>query len=292
MANRLIVGCGYLGQRVAQQWLAEGHQVYGLTRNAANAEILRQSGLEPLIGDVMEPEKIALLPAVEQVLYSVGFDRSSSYSIEEVYIQGLQNLVALLPQTCQRLIYISSTGVYGQDDGSWVTEDSVTQPIRAGGKACLAAEQHLLDPANVPPECKVTILRLAGIYGPGRVPRLDLIKQGKPLAIPSEGWLNLIHVDDAVTIVDRVIKQTPQASCYLVSDGCPVLRTDYLNEIASLLRAPEIRFTEVDAQSPATQRAAGTKRISNQRLCSEFPIEWKYPSYKQALAEILKNASA
>ncbi len=287
MTDRLIIGCGYLGRRVATKWLSQGDRVFAITRRDENARALKELGVEPLVGDIMFPEQLPELPKVEQVLYAVGYDRQAGFSIEDVYVQGLKNLAARLGRSLQRLIYISSTGVYGQDDGSWVNEDSVTNPLRPGGKACLQAEQYLL---ASPLATKVTILRLAGIYGPDRVPRLTEIKAGEPLAVPQQGWLNLIHVDDAVSVIDTILQQPPLKTCYLVSDGCPVIRSEYLATIASLLNAPPIRYTQPATDSPVAQRAVGTKRISNQRLVSEYDIPWQFPTYREGLASVLKNA--
>lgn len=286
MTDRLIIGCGYLGLRVAQKWIAEDHRVFALTRTEKNAARLEQAGIQPILGDVMSPETLPMLPVVEQVLYAVGFDRQSSYTIDQVYVDGLKNIVAKLPKAIKQFLYISSTGVYGQSDGSWLTEESETNPTRPGGKACFKAEQFLL---NVSLPEQTTVLRLAGIYGPNRVPRLEQIKAGQPLAIPQDGWLNLIHVDDAVTIIDLMVQQTPKEDCYLVSDGCPVLRKDYLTEIAGILGAPPLTFTAVDPHSAVGQRATNTKRISNKRLESEFDIAWQYPTFREGLRRILEN---
>ena len=286
MTDRFIIGCGYLGRRVAAQWIAEGHRVFALTRSETNARRLKQMGIQPLRGDIMSPKTLPAFPQVAQVLYAVGFDRQSGYDIEEIYVEGLKNVVANFSESLEQFIYISSTGVYGQTDGRWVTEKSETNPTRPGGRACLEAEKYLLSGRL---RERTTVLRLAGIYGPNRVPRLEQIKTGNPLAIPQDGWLNLIHVSDAVTVVNKMLQQRPQENCYLVADGNPVKRGDYLSEIASNLGAPPVTFTTPDPDTAVAKRASGTKRINNQRLTSEFAIDWQYPSYRQGLANILRN---
>lgn len=288
MTKRLIIGCGYLGRRVAEKWVADGHQVFALTRSQQHAEDFRESGILPLIGDVMSPESLPDFPEVELVLYSVGFDRNSGHSIGDVYIQGVKNILEVLPNSVKRVIYISSTGVYGQTDGSWVNEQSATIPTRPGGIACLKAEQILQQGRFGE---RTTVLRLAGIYGPDRIPRLEQIKSGEPMSIPQDGWLNLIHVDDAVTVVDAVVTQEPKQSCYLVSDGSPVNRGEYLAEIAAILKAPPITFVSADPNTAVSQRASGTKRISHRCLADEFNILWRYPTYREGLASILENPS-
>ena len=285
MTKRLIIGCGYLGRRVAATWVADGHQVFALTRSRQHAEDFRQAGIQPLMGDVMSADSLPDFPDVEQVLYAVGFDRNSGHSIGDVYVQGVKNISEALPDSVKQVVYISSTGVYGQTDGSWVNEQSATQPTRPGGIACLEAEQ-ILQQGRLGE--RTTVLRLAGIYGPNRVPRLEQIKRGEPLSVPQDGWLNLIHVDDAVTIVNTIFTQQPKHSCYLVSDGTPVNRSVYLAEIAAILDAPPITFVSADPGSAVTQRASGTKRISHRCLTDEFDIAWQYPTYRDGLASILE----
>jgi len=285
MGTRLIFGCGYLGKRVASRWLECGHDVFVSTRSNQRADDFSKQGLRPIVCDITEPTSLANLPSTETVLFAVGFDRTSGRSISEVYGDGLRNVLHALPSSIQRMIYISSTGVYSQDDGQWVNEDSTCQPKREGGKACLAAEQLL---ANHPIGAKTNVLRLAGIYGPERVPRLNDVKAGKPLAAPSHGHLNLIHVDDAADIAVAVDQRAAVPRTYLVSDGHPVLRREYYCEIARLLGANEPQFTEPADQDPAAQRAASDKRISNQRLLDELHVSFRYPSYREGLTELLR----
>ena len=105
----------------------------------------------------------------KRVLFAVGFDRAAGGSIDEVYAGGVQNVLAALPSDVGRVIYISTTGVYGNAGGEWVDEDTPPDPQRDGGRASLAAEQVL---AASPFASRGVVLRLAGIYGPGRIPFL------------------------------------------------------------------------------------------------------------------------
>jgi nucleoside-diphosphate-sugar epimerase len=225
------------------------------------------------------------------VLYSVGYDRQSQRPIEQVYAGGLKNLLGLpifnseRGQTC-RWIYISSTGVYGNAAGDFVDEETPPQPARDGGKASLAAEQVLTSHPHGP---HGIILRLAGLYGPGRIPRADDLKAGKPIDAPASGWLNLIHVDDAARIVLLAEEQAPLPSLYCVSDGAPVQRTDYYRELARLLGAPEPRFRAPDPASPAALRAGSDKRVRPDKLFRELRPKLLFPSYREGLAAIVKT---
>jgi len=282
--QKLIIGCGYLGQRVAQQWLQAGDQVTVLTRSTERASELSKAGLQTLVGDLTRPDSLPSFPACETVLYAVGYDRSSSQSIEEVYVQGLENFLARIDPG-GKVIYISSTGVYGQNDGSWVDEDSPCQPTRPGGVACLAAESLL---ASHPRGAGSIVLRLAGIYGPNRIPRRAAIEAGKPVAAAENGYLNLIHVVDAVEAILATEACLDLPPVLLVSDGQPVLRGTYFQEIARLLGAPKPQFSPPDEASHQAGRATSDKRISNRRLQETLPMSFQYPSYREGLAALLQ----
>jgi nucleoside-diphosphate-sugar epimerase len=111
---------------------------------------------------------------------------------------------------------------------------------------------------------------------------------GLPIEAPSEGYLNLIHVDDAASVVIAAEKHAPLPSLYCVSDGHPVVRREYFRELATLLGAPEPTFRPPPAGSPATERASASKRISNRRMLAELGVELQHPSYREGLAAIVQ----
>ena len=161
----LVVGCGYLGGRVAAAWRDTGRTVYALTRGRADE--LRAAGLVPVTGDVTDRASLAGLrdlPPVGTLLYAVGLDRRAGRTMREVYVEGLANVARALPPV-HRWVHVSSTGVYGQADGSPVDEASPTEPVEESGRVVLEAERtlHALRPGAI-------VLRLAGIYGTGRWP--------------------------------------------------------------------------------------------------------------------------
>ena len=265
--RKLIVGCGYLGRRVAQRWLAEGHQVSAVTRSPRRVEELRRAGILPVLADVTRPETLAALPEAQRVLYAVGYDPAAGLSRFDVYVRGLENFLGCAPAGIERLVYISSTGVYGQADGSWLDESSPCRPQREAGRAFLAAEQRL---ADHPLAARTVVLRMAGLYGPGRVSRRSSA---------AEGFLNLIHVDDMAEVV-LAAEKCPAPRLYLASDGHPVTRAEYYAYLATLLPSP-------DPPAPQTDRARANKRISNRRLLAELGVKLKYPSYREGLPAAL-----
>ncbi len=288
MAN-LIVGCGYLGRRVARLWLADGRSVAGVTRRPQQAAQLQQEGLHAIVADVTRPETLAGLPPAETVLYAVARDRDAVQPRHELYVDGLRAALDALSPRTGRIIFVSSTGVYGQTDGSWVDETSPCRPQREAGRVFLAAEQILAEHAL---GSRAVVLRMAGIYGPGRIPLRAQLLSGEPIAVPSESLLNLIHVDDAAAVVLAAEAHAAPPVTYVVSDGHPVERRAYFTGLAELLASPPPKFVEPPADAPVALRAAANKRVANARMLDELHVRLMHPTYRQGLAAIVLRAAA
>jgi nucleoside-diphosphate-sugar epimerase len=286
---KLIIGCGYLGMRVARHWRDAGYEVVALTRSTQAEGVLAATGIRPLVGDVLEPGTLSGLPESDSVLFAIAADRQHPQSPRAVHVDGLRNVLAALPAGTRRVIYISSTGVYGQADGRWVDEDTVCRPERDGGAACLAAERLL---AGLPWSQRSVVLRLGGLYGPGRIPRRRDLLASRPVAAPVEGYLNLIHVDDAARAVLAVAEDESAAGVFCLTDGNPVPRRDYYCHLAQLLGAPPLRFVTPPADAPATRRASSSKRVSNARFQARFALRFVYPSYREGLAQAVAAEQA
>ncbi|MBI3838316.1 MAG: NAD-dependent epimerase/dehydratase family protein [Planctomycetia bacterium] len=287
--SKLIFGCGYLGRRVADRWRDAGDQVFVVTRDSDHARSFAKQGYTPIIADVVRPRSLVNLPAAETVLYAVGYDRHAGVSIHEVFASGLESVLDALPAGIGKLIYISSTGVYAQSQGEWVDEDSPCQPERNGGLACLAAERvlaaHRLGSRGI-------VLRLAGLYGAGRIPNAAEIRLNQPIAAPQHRYLNLIHVDDAASVVLAAAERAKPPRTYVVSDGHPVQRRAYYEELARLLGAPPPKFAPPPPDAPASVRAASDKRARSARMLAELGVTLQYPSYHEGLAAIVATERA
>ena len=247
--SKLIVGCGYVGQRLAKAWIDAGEEVFATTRSSERAAFLARLGCKTIVWDITQEAEVQL-PNVETVVFSVGFDRKTAketgQTIEDVYVRGLERVLKKCPPPKQ-WIYLSSTGVYGQSDGSWVDETSPCNPNRDGGKACLAAEQLLS--AHAVHGKQSVVLRLAGIYGPDRLPQAKLLQRGESLAVSADAYLNLIHVDDIVTIIRSCSSiETPTKFC--VSDGHPIIRSEFYEYLAELLATSPPQFQPPEPGSP------------------------------------------
>lgn len=265
----LIIGCGYLGRRAAARWVAAGRRVAAVTRR--NAAALAAIGVEPVVGDIFDPDTLLRLPAARTVLYAVATDRGSGRSMREVYVDGLGHVLDALPRP-ERFIYVSSTSVYGQADGGWVDETSPTEPVEEAGRIVLDAER--LVRAKLP---GAVVLRFAGIYGPDRLLRKAALLNGEPLVGDADRWLNLIHVDDgAAAILAAEAKATPGAT-YTVADDEPATRRDFYTRLAELLHAPAARFEH--RAEPGT----ANRRVSNRTAKDRLGWVPTYPSYRAGL---------
>lgn len=267
----LVIGCGYVGRRVAARWRAAGHRVVALTRS--NAAVLQELGIEPVTGDVLDPPSLKQLPTARTVLYAVGLDRAAGRSMQDVYVAGLGHVLNTLPP-CHRFIYVSSTGVYGRTDGDWMDEDSPTEPIEESGKIVLEAEQLLRSklPAAI-------ILRFAGIYGPGRY-RKQLLT-GEPFVGDADRWVNLIHVDDGVEAVRAAEIRGEPGQTYNVCDDEPVTRRTFYTHLAGLLGAPPARFDHRPEPNAPNRRIRNTK--------AKTALQWRpqFPSYREGLIDAI-----
>ncbi|MDA1184787.1 MAG: NAD-dependent epimerase/dehydratase family protein [Acidobacteria bacterium] len=270
--RRLIVGCGYLGARVARAWRDAGDQVYATTRGA-QVEALSGAGFQPLILDVTAAPVLRVLPDVDTVLFAVARARNSDATMFDIHVAGLRAVLDALPAPASRVIYVSTTGVYGQDRGEWVDEASVTEPLREGGQACLAAEGVLFGHER---GRDGVVLRMAGLYGTGRIPRADDVLQGQTIAGSPDAYLNLIHVDDAARAV--VAAGDPAhggGKTYVVSDSCPPTRGEYVAEVASRLGRTVPPFSGGSGRG---------KRVRSTRIVRTLDLQLKYRSFREGLA--------
>ncbi len=272
--RRLVIGCGYLGERVARLWRGAGDEVYATTRGQ-RADALAEAGLRPLTLDVTAEPPAVALPVVDTIVFAVGRDRQSGATMADIHVKGLRAVLDALPAPTGRVIYVSSTGVYGQDDGEWVDEESACEPAHDGGRACLSGERILFDH---PRGRDAIALRLAGLYGPGRVPLSTDVAAGRPIAGSPDAYLNLIHVADAASAVVAAAASRPGTGpIYVVSDGHPAPRGEYVQHLATRLGAAPARF----------EGGSGLgKRARNARAIRELGLRLTYPSYREGLAAL------
>ncbi len=286
MQRILIVGCGFVGLELAKQLREAGNaRVFALTRSGERAQSLQKVGIEPVVGHWLDAAKLASLPAFDSsfdaVLVSVPHREDGGLGVE-THVNGLKNLLSALPDGWRKLVYLSTTGVYGEAHDE-VDEATPTQPTRIGPQIAVAAEYWLREQFASP---QLTIVRLAGIYGPGRIPLAEKLKSGEVLQVPQTGWLNLIHVSDIAAMLRRAFEEPLTESLYVFSDGNPVARMEFYHHLAALCGVENPKFAEPDPGTSRSQRA-GTKRVNPQRLITELKLELQFPSYREGLIDCL-----
>ncbi|MFO0800950.1 MAG: NAD-dependent epimerase/dehydratase family protein [Gemmataceae bacterium] len=274
--DALIVGCGYLGRRVAARWVAAGRRVAAVTRR--NASELRALGVEPVIADVMDPSSLVALPRAAVVLYAVGMDRAAGHSMHDVYVGGLRNLLTALP-TGERFLYVSSTSVYGQRDGGEVDETSPTEPTEEAGRVVLAAERLLRARRR-----DAIVLRLAGLYGPDRLLRKHPVLKGEPLVGDADRWLNLVHVSDAADAVVAAVERATPGATFTVADDAPAPRRAFYTLLAELLNAPPAAFDE------RPELDLPNRRVVNRRVRAELGWAPRFPSFREGLPVAVRES--
>jgi len=282
MSDKLVIGCGYLGRRVAARWRAAGLRVFAATRSRSHADEFQRSGLEPVPCDVLDPSSLCALPEAPDVAYCVGLDRTAGVDMRTVYVDGLANVLTALAGRRNatadggRFVYVSSTGVYAQSDGREVDESAATEPVAESGRVVLEAERllHQRRPDAM-------ILRFAGIYGPGRLIREKTVRAGEPLSGDPDQWLNLIHVEDGAAAVLAALERGRPGGVYNVCDDRPVRRRDFYTRMAEVLGAPPPRFAPPAGGSDADRV---NRRTVNRRMREELAVVLRYPSYEEGLA--------
>lgn len=284
MQNIVIIGCGDIGSRVASRWQARNARVTGISRNPATCEVLREHGIEPVEADLDEPHSLSGLALKEAIIYYF-----APPPREGVIDSRLRNWLAGLDKTAlpDRIVLISTTAVYGDTGGDWVTEESTVQPGVDRGRRRLDAETTLRNwsqQTGVP----IVILRVPGIYGPGRLPRARLEK-GLPVLNEAEsGFTNRIHSEDLATVCVAAAERGQPGEVYNVSDGRPGTMTEWFNAVADHLGLPRPR--QISLAEAETEVSAGmlsylkeSRRISNRKMLEGLGVELEFSDLKVGL---------
>jgi len=277
----LIVGCGYVGMALGTELVRQSHEVFGLRRTADASVSMKAAGVVPLAGDITKKEDLANLPAdYDWVVNCVSSSRGDVEDYRRVYVQGMRNLIEWLSvRPPKRFVYTSSSSVYGQTDGAIVTEDSPIQPLAETGCILMEAEKLLIEAAmrNFP----AVILRVAGIYGPGRGYWFKQFLKGEA-TIEGNGkrFLNMVHRDDVAGAIIAALEKGRAGEIYNVVDDEPVTQLDFFRWLAADLGKAMPQFVQPD-ERVERKRGLTNKRISNARLKSQLGYEFKYPTFRE-----------
>ena len=283
----LIVGCGYVGLPLGAQLVSAGHEVYGVRRDPGAAGQLRAAGVKFLSADITKPQQLAgLTPGYDWVVNCVSSTRGNAPDYRAVYLEGTRNLVTWLAQAPpQKFVYTSSTSVYGQTDGSIVTEASQADPASELAKVLVETEQVLREASR--DRIPAVILRLAGIYGPGRGYWLQQFLKGEArLEGDGSRWLNLIHRSDVVGSVIRLLEIGLPGETYNGVDDEPVTQFALFEWLAKQLDRP-LPPAEPASSARERKRAFTDKRVSNHKLRRELGYSFSYPTFREGFRQEL-----
>jgi len=281
----LIVGCGYVGLPLGVELVRQGHEVFGLRRTRLAEAALTTAGIKPVSADITSLEELKKLPSgYDWVVNTVSSTKGGAEEYRQVYLQGMRNLVAWLnPTPPAKFVYTSSTSVYGQTDGSQVDETSCTEPATETSHVLLEAEQ-VLATQSFP----AIILRVAGIYGPGRGYWLQQFLRGEAkIAGHGERILNMIHRDDVAGAIIAALERGRSGEIYNAVDDEPVAQIDlfrWLSETTGRAMPP----VSTDAE-PARKRGITDKNVSNFKLKAELRYRFKYPTFREGFAAAMAN---
>ncbi len=258
----LIAGAGDVGMRLAELRAARGDDVVALRRRA----VADAGGVRNLRADLVTGDGFARLPRQPDALvFCAAPDQRNEAAYRSLYIGGLRRLLDRLQ--VPRLVFVSSTAVYAQDAGEWVDEATPARAEACNGRVLLEAEHELeTHPAGV-------ILRLSGIYGPGRESMLRRAREGSANSLR---WSNRIHAGDAAAALSQLLDEAKPQALYLGSDNLPVLEC----ELQDWLRRRE----GLPPVMPDGSRQSG-RRVANSRLRA---TGWtpSYPDYRAGYAEL------
>ena len=216
-----IIGCGYVGQEVARLWRRQGLTVTATTTSPERVEALRTVADRVLVLKGTDPEAVQdCLLDQQVVLVSVGSKRGANYG--ETYLGTAKTLAQVLPNTgVKQLIYTSTYSVYGQHQGAVVTEETVVQPATANGEVIAETERTLLGLSGL----DVCVLRLGGIYGPGRtLERIYGRATGQTRPGAGAEWANWVYREDIVGGIEHVRSHALSGIYNLVQDEIPTVR--------------------------------------------------------------------
>ncbi|MEW9873529.1 NAD-dependent epimerase/dehydratase family protein [Arthrobacter sp. HS15c] len=275
----LLAGCGDLGTEAGLRFAAAGDRVVGWRRSPEK--------LPPVITGIAADLTAADLPAIPAdttaVVVAVAADSPTEAAYRAAYVDGLAHVLDALERdgvTPRRVLFVSSTAVYGDAGGGWVDESTTPAPGGFSGRIIREAEELLVSRLRGPGSSPV-VLRLGGIYGPGRTRLMDQVRSGQAVIPDEPRYTNRIHRDDAAAAIVRLVcSPSMPAPVYVGVDNSPAELGDVMRFLATEMGFPE------PPVGPAGEARGGNKRCSNALLRSTG-FEFAYPSFREGYRDIL-----
>jgi nucleoside-diphosphate-sugar epimerase len=284
-----ILGCGYVGLDLGRRLLDAGHDVIGVRRSNQGLRAIREVGMRAIQADVTRPETLEAIPRVDALVFAASSGGRGASAARSVYVDGLRSVIAHFGSRStvpERLVYTSSTGVYGDHEGAWVDEETSPDPTTEKTGVLLEAENVARGATDV--GMRPTVLRFAGLYGPDRY-RVERYVDG-PVR---DGYLNMIHRADAADSIRFVLEHPSPPSVLLAVDNEPVDRWVFANWLADQCGLPrpeketvEERLHTASLSSTAERRLRTSKRCSNDQLRS-LGYTFQYPTFREGYEEVV-----
>lgn len=272
-----------MGGALAAHYRFKNQNVTAITRTEKKKTALEQAGIKVLVADLNRPETLENLPHAHFAVIAVAPEKRDPESYRKTYVEGVGNLLSRIEKNRWPLfiLYLSSTGVYGDKQGQWVDETTPPEPDTETGRILLEAEQQFLR-SKLPG----AVLRLSGIYGPGRN-WADGFRKGEWGLKDKDGYMNMIHVEDIVSAMTAVFKRSQSKTIYLVTDDEPVKRSEFALWLGEKLGLEDTRQKIKERMDCSVLTG---KRCSNAQLKS-LRVKLKYPTFREGYEALLAAAS-
>ena len=274
MPRILVAGCGYVGEATADLFHAAGWRVEGWVHSEESAARLSAKPYRVGLIDVSQRDQVAKqTEAFDAVIHCVSSGGSDAEMYRRIYLNGARNLLEIFHGA--KILFTSSTSVYAQRDGQWVTEESATEPTRETSRILLEVEKLVLDQGGI-------VARIAGIYGPGRSALLSkFLNRTATIDPENDRFVNQVHRDDIVSALFLLLDQQPEerAQIFNIVDDRPILRTQCYRWLAQRVNRP---LPPIQKTKQPRKRGDSNKRVSNAKLRR---LGWtpQYPTFGDAM---------
>jgi nucleoside-diphosphate-sugar epimerase len=286
-----ILGCGYVGLELARQLEGASHEVVGVRRSPDGLAAVEATGATAVKADVTDRSSLSAVPDVDALVFAASSGGRGAETARAVYVEGLETVIECFGSRADppdRLVYTSSTGVYGDHDGAWVDESTPIEPTTAKTEVLATAEERAIQLAS---EYGITgsVARFAGLYGPDRY-RLERYLSGPVTA----GYLNMVHRDDAAGAVAHLLTADAcRGEAVVVVDDEPVEKWAFADWLADQCgRAKPAKQTKADRLAADELSDAARRRIQTSKRCSNDRLrasgyDLTYPTFREGYADAI-----
>jgi nucleoside-diphosphate-sugar epimerase len=274
MPRILIAGCGYVGEATADLFHSAGWNVEGWVHSKQSAARLSAKPYSIRSIDISQRREVAKCAgAFDAVIHCASSRGGDAEAYRHVYVNGTRHLLETFRKA--KMLFTSSTSVYAQRDGSWVTEESETKPVRQTSRILLEVENLILEEGGI-------VARLAGIYGPRRSALLSKFLNGTATIDPNnDRFANQVHRDDIASALFLLLNREPQsgAQIYNVVNDEPILQSECYRWLAHRLNRP---LPPIRKSEQPRKRGDTNKRVNNAKL---HQLGWTpdYPTFGDAM---------